>query len=176
MTLPPPSLLLLFLAAESGPIQGILKWVNFLVFFGLLGYLLRHPIKEFFASRTRAIQEGLESGRRAREEAAQRLQEIEGRLERLEVEMAELRANADSEAETERTRLREAAGAETERIFASAEQEMRALAKSARGELKSYVAGLAAELAEQRIRGHLTPERQVALLREYAGSLRGKQV
>ena len=176
ITLPCPSLLLLLLAAESGPIEGIFKWANFLAFFGLLGYLLRQPIKEFFAGRTRAIQEGLESGRRAREEAAQRLQEIEGRLERLEAEMAELWANADSEADTERTRLREAVRAETERILAAAEQEMRTLAKTARGELKSYVAGLAAELAEQRIRGRLPPERQAALLREYAEILRGKQV
>ena len=159
-----------------GPWQSFFKWANFLAFFGLLGYLLRQPIKEFFAGRTLAIQEGLESGRRAREEAAQRLEEIEGRLERLGAEITELRTNADSEAETERIRLREAARAETERILAAAEQEMRALAKTARGDLKSYVAGLAADLAEQRIRGRLTPERQAALLREYAASLRGKQV
>ena len=159
-----------------GPWQSFFKWANFLAFFGLLGYLLRQPIKEFFAGRTRAIQEGLGIGRRAREEAAQRLEEIEGRLERLEAEITELRTNADIEAETERTRLREAARAETERILAATEQEMRALAKTARGELKSYVAGLAAELAEQRIRGRLTPERQAALLREHAENLRGKQV
>ena len=160
---------------ESGLRQGIFKWANFLVFFGLLGYLLRQPVREFFAGRTRAIQEGMESGRRAREEAAERLQEVESRLERLEAEIAELRAIAAREGATERTHLQEAAHGETERIFAVAEQEIRALAKAARGELKSHVAGLAAELAEQRIRARLTPERQVVLLREYTGSLRDKR-
>lgn len=160
---------------KSGLLEGVFKWTNFLALFGLLGYLLRHPMREFFLGRTRAILQSLEEGRRAREEAAERLKEIESRLARLEWEIAELRRAAAGEADTERDRLRRAARAETERIFALAEQESRALARAARGELKSYAAGLAVELAEQRIRARLTPERQAALVREYAMNLGDKR-
>lgn len=160
----------------SGLREAVFKWINFLALFGLLGYLLRKPMSQFFAGRTRAILHGLEEGRRANEEAAQRLREIEDRLGRVEWEIAELRKTAAGEADVERNRLRVAARAETERIFAMAQQEIRALAKAARAELKSYAAGLAVELAEQRIRARLTPERQAALLRGYAASLRDKHV
>jgi len=159
---------------ESGLRDGIFKWINFLALFGLLGYLLRKPMAGFLAGRTQAIQKALEEGRRARQEAAGCLQEISQRLARIEWEIAELKKAAAGEADAERKRLLAAARAENERILALAEQEIRALAKSARAELKSYVAALAVELAEQRIRTRLTPERQAALLREYAVNLRSK--
>ena len=154
----------------------LLHWTNFLVLFGLLGWLLRRPIADFFAARSRAIQEGLESGRRAGEEAAQRAQEIERRLAGLESEIAKLRAAISHEGQAEFERLRRAAQAETEKVFASAEQEIRALARAARGDLKSYVAVLAVELAEQRIRARMTPQKQAELVRVYAGDLGNKPV
>ncbi len=161
---------------ESGLREGIFKWINFLALFGLLGYLLRKPMAGFFAGRTQAIQKALEEGRRARQEAAGCLEEISQRLARIEWEIAELKKIAAGEADAERQRLLAAARIESERILALAEQEIRALAKSARAELKSYAATLAVELAVERILGRLTPERQAALLRDYAVNLRSKRI
>lgn len=154
----------------------LFRWSNFAVLFGLLGYLLRKPMREFFASRAWAIVEGLARGRQAREEAARRLKEIESRLAGLEAEVAALREMAHAEAEADHDRFRARARAEAEKILAAAEQEIASLTRFARAEIKSYAAGLAVRLAERRIRGLLTPERQATLLRQYAESLRSQRL
>ncbi len=151
----------------------IFRWANFLVLFGALLYLMRRPAADFFAARGKAITEGLESGRRASEEASQKVREINRRLASLESEIAAMRAAAAGEGQAEADRLRQAVRAEVQKIFAGSEQEVRALTKAARNELKGYAAGLAVELAEQRIRGRMTPEKQAELLRGYSAEIGG---
>jgi F0F1-type ATP synthase membrane subunit b/b' len=68
--------------------------------------------------------------------------------------------------------LRARAQAEAEKIRAMAEQEIDSSVRQARSQIKNYAAVLAVELAEQRIRARLTPERQDALLRRYAEEVR----
>jgi F-type H+-transporting ATPase subunit b len=151
-----------------GWVVELLRWSNFVILFGILGYLLRKPMGRFFSDRGREILEGIARGRRAREEAAARLRDIEARLAGLEAEIARLRQAAGTEAQADHDRLRARAQAEAEKIRAMAEHEIAWLAKQARSEIKDYAAALAVELAEQRIRARLTPERQDALLRRYA--------
>jgi F-type H+-transporting ATPase subunit b len=155
-----------------GWVVELLRWSNFVVLFGILGYLLRKPMGRFFSERGREILEGIARGRRAREDAAARLRDIEARLAGLEAEIARLRDAAMSEAQADHSRLRAGAQAEAEKIRAMAEQEIASSAKQARSQIKNYAAVLAVELAEQRIRAGLTPERQDALLRHYAEEVR----
>lgn len=155
-----------------GWVVELFRWSNFVALFGVLGYLLRKPFQSFFADRGRAIVEGLAKGRRSREEAAERLRKIETRLAGIEAEIAALRQAAMNEAQADHDRLRARARADGERLLAAAEQEIAAFSKQARAEFKSYAAGLAVRLAEQRVRARLTPDRQDALLRRYAEELR----
>lgn len=148
-----------------------LKWANFLILFGALGWLLRKPMRRFLVSRTAQIREGLEAGRRARQEAAARLRDVEARLSGLDADVAGLQQAAGADAQGERERLRKNAEAEAARILSQAEQEMDALSKAARSELKEYAAGLAVDLAEKRVRARLTAAHQAALVREYAANL-----
>ena len=147
------------------------KFFNFIVLFGLLGYLLRKPAAEFFAARTRAIQQGMVEARQAREEADRRLAEIEQRLARLGEEIEALRAEAGREAEVQRESLRAAAGAEAQKILAAAEADIVTLARAARLELKAFTAQLAVELAEERIRSQMNADVQGRLLRAYSEDL-----
>lgn len=158
-----------------GWVVELLRWSNFVILFGILGYLLRQPMRQFFAERGRAIVEGIARGRRAREEAAARLRDIEGRLVGLDAEIAQLRQAAMNEAQADHQHLRERARAEAEKIRVMAEQEIASLVKQARAELRNFAAALAVQLAEQRIRARLTPERQEALLRRYAQEIKSAQ-
>jgi len=151
-----------------GWVVELLRWSNLVVLFGILGYLLRKPMGRFFSERGQEILEGLARGRRAREDAAARLRDIEARLAGLEAEIGRLRDAAMSEARADHSRLRARAQVEAEKIRAMTEQEIASLAKQVRTQLQNYAAVLAVELAEQRIRARLTPERQDALLRRYA--------
>ncbi len=147
------------------------KFFNFLVLFGLLGYLLRKPAAEYFTARTQAIRQGMAEARRAREEAEKRLAEIEQRLTRLAEEIEALRAEAGREAAAQRENLLAAAGVEAQKILAAAEAEIGTLARAARLDLKAFTAQLAVELAEERIRSQMNPEVQGRLLSAYVEDL-----
>ncbi len=160
--------------AEAAPApwwQIPLQVLNFVVLFGVLGYLLRKPAREFFAGRTRAIQQSVAEARAAREQAEKRLAEVEERLKRLGEEIGALEDEARREAAAERDRLRAAAQVEAGKILAAAESEITNLTRVARRELKSYAARLAVELAEERLRREMNPDTQDRLLRAYAEDL-----
>jgi len=156
--------------AES-PLAIVWKWGNFFMLFGGLGWYLRRPLQEFLNSRTKAIEEGLASGRQAREAALQKLSEIEARLAQLDKEVKELKDQALKEVEEERGRILESAKLESERILDLARREIKGLEKSARLELKSHVAELAVKLAEERLRSSMSSEENKRILNQFLQTL-----
>ncbi|HXE76481.1 MAG TPA: ATP synthase F0 subunit B [Candidatus Xenobia bacterium] len=149
----------------------VFKWVNFLTVFGALGYLLRKPMREFFSGQRAAIQAAIAESRQARQQAEQRLAEIEQRLARLGEDVENLRREAAAHAAAEQQRIREAAQRETERILATAQAEIESTRRAARLELRAFAARLAVSLAEQRIRQQLTPEAHAALFASFVAGL-----
>jgi F-type H+-transporting ATPase subunit b len=125
--------------------------VNFLVVAGFIAWGVKKSAPIHFRDRTAAIKKQLEEARAASEDANRRLAEIEGRLARLDTEIAAMRGQAERDAATEEQRLRAAAEEDRQKIVTSAEQEIASAAKIARGELKKYVAELAVTLAEKKV-------------------------
>jgi F-type H+-transporting ATPase subunit b len=151
-------------------------WICILINFGIIFVALAWPLWKrlpgIFKGRTSAIQKGIEEARKTSEEARRRLTEVEGRLSRLDVEITEMRREAEENAAIEEKRIVAETEEERRRIVASAEQEIALSAANARRELKSYAAGLAVDLAEKKIRvGQDTDE---ALVREFTAQL-GKE-
>ncbi len=159
-------------SAEHGgdTLTTVFKWLNFITVIGGLGYLLRKPMRDFFVGQRAAIQAAIAEGRQARQQAEQRLAEIEQRLTRLGEEIESLRQKSTEQAAAERERIREATRREAERILATAQAEIESTSRAARLELRAYAAHLAVSLAEQRIRQQLTPESQASL---FDGFVRG---
>jgi F-type H+-transporting ATPase subunit b len=143
--------------------------INFAIVFVGLAWGLRKKLPGMFKDRTRAIQSGIEEARKTSEEARRRLTEVEGRLSRLDVEIPEMRREAEENAATEEKRIVAETEEERRRIVASAEQEIALAAASARRELRSYAAGLAVDLAEKKI--HVGKDTDEALVREFTGQL-----
>jgi F-type H+-transporting ATPase subunit b len=160
---------------EESPLAIVWRWGNFLILFGGLGWYLRKPLREFLDSRSKAIEEGLASGRKAREEAFQKLSEIEARLTRLDKEIKDLKEHALMEAEEEKTRILAGARAEADKILDMARREIEGLKKSARLELKSQVAELAVKLAEEWLRASLTPEENKKMIQQFLQTLGATQ-
>ena len=148
--------------AES-PLTAVWKWGNFLILFGGLGWYLE--------TRSRSIEEGLASGRLARESALKQMSEIENRMSRLDDEVRALRAQAVKEAEEERARILEAAKIEAQKILEVAHREIEGLKKSARLELKAHVADLAVKLAEERLQKSIGSEENKRLVVRFLDSL-----
>jgi len=156
--------------AES-PLTAVWKWGNFVILFGGLGWFLRQPLRDFLETRSRSIEEGLASGRLARESALKQMSEIESRMARLDEEVRALRAQAVREAEDEKSRILESAKLEAEKILEVARREIEGLKKSARLELKGHVAELAVKLAEERLQKAIGPEENRRLVLRFLDSL-----
>lgn len=142
------------LAAGGGDGHGfdvmyfIAKVVNFLIFFGLLFYVLKKPVAKFFSERLATIQKDLKLAEKSREEAKRQLDEIQEKMAELDKEIAEIETSAKAEAERERNRIREEARAEAERILEQARTDVATMKRDAIKDLKSYVSGLALDEAE----------------------------
>jgi F-type H+-transporting ATPase subunit b len=139
--------------------------LNFAVIFVTIGVLLRKKLPGYFSGRTSTIQKGIEEARKMSEDARRRLADVEGRLSRLDTEIASMRQEAEENAKAEEQRILSAGEEERRRIVASSEQEIEMTANAARRELKSYVAELAVDLAEKKIR--VSKDTDEALVRAF---------
>jgi len=175
-----PMALLFQHEAESG---GLLKnpdlWrvVNLLVFVAILVYILRNKIGigKLFDNRASSIRQQLEQAKRDKHEAEQRLAGLEARLEKLDSEVADIKAEAERDATRESERLREMAGADAEKVRQMARREIEGAMKAARTELRTFVAEKSVELAETIIRREITPQDNSRMLTKYVEDLREVQ-
>ena len=111
---------------EHSAREEIFHWFNFAVMVGALVWLVRKYLVPFLNERGSAIREDLDRSSRAMAEANGRMSAIEGRMAKLNDEIAALRQAGAQEATAERARMEEAANADTAKILAAAEQEMAA--------------------------------------------------
>jgi F-type H+-transporting ATPase subunit b len=162
-----------WLARTTGMEVTSAYWVsvvfNFLVMATILYILLGKRMVAFFRDRTDSIQNAMEEARRASEDANARLAQIEGRLSRLDSEVAELRNASEADAAIEDKRIQEAAREDAARIVRHAEQEIEAAARLARRDLRAYAAELAVSLAEKKIQ--VTPATDQELVRSFTDRL-----
>ena len=148
------------------------KWVNFGILAGALGYGIGKTAPGFFKSRSEEIQRGIADATKMRHEADERTAAMDKRMANLEAEIADLRTHAKSEIAAEAIRI----GDETARLLAKiqvhAEQEIASAAKGATLQLKAYSAKLALELAEEKLRGRMTPANDRELIGDFLKGLK----
>ncbi len=125
--------------------------INFAIVFVAIAWFMRSSLPGYFRARNEAIQQGISEAHAASEDAKRRLADIEMRLSRLDAEVADVRASAEKESAAEEGRIRAAAEADVKRILESAEQEIDAAGRQARRDLRTLAAGLAVDLAAQRL-------------------------
>jgi len=147
--------------------------LNFVVIAGALVWAGRKYLPGMFRDRTAAIQKAMQEAQKASEEARRKLAEIEARLQKLDVEIGQMRDAAEKEGAEEEARIQAAAEEDARKIVASAEQEISAAAKTARRQLTAYAADLAVGLAQKQI--HVDAVTDQALVRNFAGQLGSTQ-
>lgn len=155
---------LLLLASDGGVPMWISKGVNLAIFLALLYWLLRKPMREFFAARLAQVRETLDRARKERDAAQAKMTELDARLNRLGAELAEIKAQGQREAAAERERAQAEAQRDAEKVRASAQRDIEAAKQVAMADLREFAATKAVDLAEQMIRRELTPEDDARLL------------
>src|SRR5450432_1629886 len=148
-----------------------LKWANFLLLAGVLGYMIGKNAGPFFAARSGSIRKDLDESEQKRRDAEARAAAVDARLADLGKEIAALRGESQAEAQAANERMAQHTAAEIAKIQARAEQEIASAGKAARMDLQRYSAQLAVELAERKIRDRMTPETQSALVRSFVHDL-----
>lgn len=147
----------------------IWRTVNFLVFAGILGYLLvkKFPIKDFFAKRSQEIAQNLGELEAKKAAAAQALKEAETRLAQVEAERDKIIRQFVEEGEKEKAKIIEKAEMVASRIKEMAALSIAQETKKAAQQLKQEIALQATELAEKLIKEKITPADQQRLVDEY---------
>jgi F-type H+-transporting ATPase subunit b len=149
-----------------------LKWANFLLLAGLLGYFVGKNAGPFFAARSAGIRKDMDESLRQREEAEAKAADVDRRLADLGEDIAALRGHSEAEGKAETERMAQHTAAEIAKIQAHAEREIASAGKAARMALKRYSAELAMGLAEQKVRARMTPDTEDALVQGFVRDLK----
>ena len=140
------------------------KWANFAMLAGGLGYMIGKAGPAFFRGRTAEIQKGIVEAARQKKDAEARAAETDRKLATLQAEIDDLRRTAKQEVAAEGERVRKDTEQQLAKIREHRDQEIASATKHAKQELKAYSAQLAIQLAEQKIRGELTPPKETELI------------
>ena len=158
-------------AEEHGPLAVVLRWVNFAILFGGLGYLLRVPVVEFFEARRQAILGGLEKSRAAQKDASERIAAIDGRLSRLSTELAGIDSDAEESARNERERIVADAKKEVGRALERSQAEVERLAGGMELEIRAQIADRVVQSAAEKLRSRLTEQGHGRMVRRAVDGL-----
>jgi F-type H+-transporting ATPase subunit b len=162
-------------AAEAGghgpggvPVKALLfAAINFLILLLILGYFLRKPVLEFFASRAVLIRRDIGESEALKNQAEKKYREYESRLGQIEKEMNGLIGQLKQDGELEKGRLVQIAQDQIQALQQTSLRIMGTELKRAKEELKKETVNLAAQLAEDLVRQNITPEDQQRLVKTY---------
>ena len=165
-------------AEESGnsaeKANEIFKWINFAIVAAALIWIFAKKLPGWFRGNAEAISSAITKATAAKEEAERQVREAEGKLARLEQEVATLRANAQRETAEESERIRALAQSDAKKVGVAAQAEIEAAERAARIELKALAASLAVNGAESLFAKQLTPAAQETLVDSFVKSLEGR--
>jgi F-type H+-transporting ATPase subunit b len=149
-------------AEEGGDKWGILLTIgrlfNLALVAGIVVWLARKPLAEFFVSRTQSIHEQITEAEKVRRESEAKLAEIQSRMSHLDEELKALKESAEKEAQAEYQRLIGEAERDAQKIIDRARQEIDGMTRAAHIELKAHAGELSVQLAEEIIRREITDE------------------
>jgi len=143
--------------------------LNFAIVVVVVFWAARKFVPGMLRNRNASIQRALEEGRTASQDANRRLADIENRLRQLDVEIGQMQATAEKEADAEEGRIQKAAQEDIRKVALAAEQEIAAAAKQARRELSTHTASLAIALARKQI--NVDSNTDQVLVRTFASKL-----
>ena len=136
--------------------------------------MLRNKIKDALANRAARVRNDIDKSNRLRKEAQQKFEELESRLEAFEVELAKMKENAETEAQSEQQAILARAEEDAARIAESAQRSIRDETERARQALRREVAELSVDLAREKLSSSVTSDDQNRLAGDFIDTVKGK--
>ena len=144
-----------------------LRLMNFAIMLGLLIYLLKKPLSNFFVSRRENIQNMLTELEQKKLEADRKCAEYQAKLATLDKEVEQIVAEYVQEGETERRKIIEAANKQAEYLKQQAQLTIQQEIKSAKESLQEEIADLTVAAAEDLLRKNIKAKDQERLVKEF---------
>lgn len=148
--------------------------INFVLFVGLLTYLLRDKIRDALANRSARVKREIDDSNQARKDAAQRFEDLEARLDGFETELEKMKDDAVQDAEKEHNSILARAEEDAARIAESAQRSIRDETARARQALRREVAKLSVDLAREKLTSEVTSDDQQRLAGDFIDTVQNK--
>jgi len=141
--------------------------INFAILCYLLVHFARDPLRQYLATRQAQVQKSLAEARELRESARAKLDEIDAKLDRFDIDVAEIKANVKKDAEVEKAKIIESARAEADRLIQQAEKTLARELRRAHHTLEVEAVDRALRVAEARIRKSINDADRKKINEEY---------
>jgi F-type H+-transporting ATPase subunit b len=151
----------------------IFRWINFLIVFGGIGYVIAKYGGSFFRANAKAIAANIHEALAAKAEAERELREVEAKISRLDHEVAEMREAARRNWAAEAERLHTSGLAEIDKISQAARAELAASERAAHQQLREIAASMAVQRAGALVGSRMTAEVRARMFRGFLGDLGG---
>jgi F-type H+-transporting ATPase subunit b len=155
----------------DSPTGMIFRWLNFLIVFGGIVYLIAKYGGAFFRGNAREIATSITEATAVKAEADRELRVVETKIARLDQDVAEMREEARRNWAAESERLRASGLAEIEKINLAARGELAASERAARHEVREIAASMAVERAAALVSSKMNTEIRARMFQSFLGEL-----
>ncbi len=143
------------------------KVLNFGILVVALVWLAKKPVKEFFSSRKKEIEEELVVLEQKKKDAERKLAEYEAKFRNLDAESKLIVEDYVKQGEKAKVRILEEARAQAVKLEEMAKRNIQQEFKSAKTKLQTQISEMAMEKAEILIKESISPDDQDKLVHEY---------
>jgi len=151
----------------DSPTGLIFRWLNFLIVFGGIGYLIVKHGGAFFRGNAKEIAASIVEATTVKAEADRELREVETKVARLDQDVAEMREEARRNWATESERLYASGLAEIEKINQAARGELAASERAAQQQLREVAAALAMQNAAALVSSRMNAEIRAKMFQSF---------
>ena len=157
--------------ASSMTLDTVFRWLNFLLVFGGLVYVVVKFGAPYFRGRADETAKSIEEASQSRAAAEREFRQAEHKLATIASEIEEERRNAVRDSGTDRERIKALARTEVEKINQAARAEIAAAERAGAQELRAIAARLATERAAALIREQMNDAAEEALFEAFVVEL-----
>jgi len=161
--------------AKSDPVESpagsIFRWLNFIIVFGGIAYLIAKHGGAFFSGNAKAIAASIHEATAAKEAADSELREVTAKVEHLDRDLSAMRDEAQKNWAAESERLRTSSLIEIDKINQAARGELAASERAAQQQLRQIAASLSVERAAALVSSRMNPEIRSRMFQSFLDKL-----
>lgn len=154
---------------ESPPVGWFI--INFVLFFGILGYLARKTVSQFFKNRYETMKRQMDESIKLRDEALAKLKEIEDKINRISYYQSAIKEEYIDMAKKEKENILNHARRNAQSLISAAEQTILFETVELKKEIIRQILKSATEKSLSIILSKYSPKRDREIIEEFVNSL-----